>query len=370
MKAKAAVFVGTGKPFEIQEFYLPQVEPRGILVKVNMCTICGSDLHTWMGKRNAPLPIILGHEVTGQIEKIGEGIDRDVLGNALGKGDRITWTIMANCGRCYYCQMKNLPQKCLSLYKYGHETCKSAPHLNGGLAEYIYLKPGTGVFKIPEELSDKEVTPINCALATVVNGLETIQAQPGDNVVVQGAGMLGLNAVALLRERGSGKVMSLDKDEARLRLAKQFGADEVINVNKENPSNVISTIKDLTDGHGVDVVIEVSGDPRAIPGALKMLRTGGRYLLIGTVFPKADFMLDGYLLTTRMITIKGIHNYNVRHLGEALSFLGRTHDKYPFERLVACSFNLQDVDEAFALARTGHHIRVAVIPTDGLATRG
>ena len=362
MKAKAAVFLGAGRPFELREFPLSEVEPGAILVKVRMSTICGSDLHSWQGKRKVPLPIILGHEIVGEIEEIGEGVNRDVLGNRLVKGDRITWTIMANCGRCYYCRMKGLPQKCLNLFKYGHESCQHPPYLNGGLAEYIYLKPGTGIFKIPEELSDEEITPINCALATVVNGLETIEIQPEDNVVVQGAGMLGINAVVLLRERGAGKIISLDKDQQRLELAEKFGADEIINVSQKEPAEVISLIKDLTGGYGADVVIEVSGVPSVIPQGIEMLRIGGRYLLIGTVFPQANFTLDGYLITTKMITIKGVHNYETRHLGEGLGFVARTHNKYHFSELVTHRFNLQEVDQAFAVASNRQAIRVAIVP--------
>jgi len=248
MNVKAAVFLGAGKPFQIRQFPLPQVEPEGILVKVSMCTICGSDLHTWEGKRKTPLPTILGHEVVGRIEEIGEKAREDLMGNRLDIDDRITWTIMISCGRCYYCGMKKLPQKCLHLFKYGHESCQHPPHLNGGMAEYIYLKPGTGIFKIPEGLSDEEVAPVNCALATVVNGLESIEIQLGDNVVVQGAGMLGINAVALLREMGAGKIISLDKDRTRLEFTREFGANEIVNVKQKKQTEIFSLIKDLTAG--------------------------------------------------------------------------------------------------------------------------
>jgi putative phosphonate catabolism associated alcohol dehydrogenase len=362
MKAKAAVFYGAGKPFQIQEFPLLEVEPGGVLVKVSMSTICGSDLHTWHGKRDAPLPVILGHEISGEIAEIGKDVTEDIMGNPLAVGDRITWTIMASCGRCYYCKMKNLPQKCLHLFKYGHESCQHYPYLHGGLAEYIYLKPGTGIFKIPEELSDEEVTPINCALATVVNGLETIEIHPEDNVVVQGAGMLGICAIALLRERSAGKIIALDKEQHRLQFARQFGADEIINVNQTKPSEFLPLIKDLTRGYGADVVIEVSGNPDVIPQGIEMLSIGGRYLLIGTVFPEANFTLDGYLMTTKIVTLKGVHNYETRHLGEGLTFVARTHKKYPFSKLITHHLNLEEVNEAFELATNLSAIRVAVIP--------
>jgi len=362
MKARAALFPGAGKPFEIREFALTEAEPGSILVKVTISTICGSDLHTWQGRRKAPVPVILGHEIVGQVAEPGKGVGCDNMGNRLSVGDRITWTIMASCGRCYFCAMKGLPQKCLSLFKYGHESSEKAPHLNGGLAEYIYLRPGTGIFKIPEGLRDEEVAPINCALATVVGGLETIGVERGDNVVIQGAGMLGINAAALLRESGAGKIISLDVDAGRLQVAGRFGADEIIDVSKKTPTEVIGQVRDITGGYGADVVVEVSGCPEVIPQGIEMLRIGGRYALIGTVFPRADFTLDGYSLTTKMITVKGIHNYQSRHLGLALRFVEKTRSKYPFAELITHRFGLEEVEQAFEASKSGEAIRVAVVP--------
>ena len=174
--------------------------------------------------------------------------------------------------------------------------------------------------------------------------------------------MLGINAIALLRETGAGKIMALDKDQHRLQVAKQFGVDQAIHVDQRKAAEVPTLIEDLTDGYGADVVIEVSGSPDVIPQGIEMLRMGGRYLLIGTVFPHAIFTLDAYLVTTKMITVKGIHNYEARHLGEALRFVARTRSKYPFGQLVTHHFNLEEVDQAFALSAERQAIRVAVIP--------
>ena len=359
---RAAVFVGTGKPFEIRQFPLPEVEPGAVLARIRMTTICGSDLHTWQGKRSAPLPIILGHEIVGEIKEIGEGLTIDIMGQSLSAGDRITWTVMASCGRCYYCRMKGLPQKCLNLFKYGHESCQEPTHLNGGLAEYIYIKPGTGVFKVPDELSDEEVAPANCALATMVNGLETIEVHSGDTVVIQGAGMLGLYAMVLLKEQGAGKIIITDMKQKRLETAEEFGADLTIDVTKYSPDKIIKKIIDLSGGRGADLVIEVCGAPSVIAPGIEMLSIGGRYLIVGTVFPGAKFTLDGYLVTTKMVTLKGIHNYDVRHLGEGLNFIARTHHKYPFKRLVTQQFKLNEADKAFDASAERRTVRVAVCP--------
>ena len=364
--ALAAVFTGAGEPFRIQEFPFPDVEPEGVLVRVRMSTICGSDIHTWQGRREAPLPLILGHEIVGEIEELGKEVSRDASGKPLAKGDRITWTIMASCGKCCYCKEKKLPQKCLSLFKYGHASSRKQPYLNGGFAEYVYLRPGTGIFKIPEELSDEEAVPLNCATATVVCGLEAIGVEPGDNIVVQGAGILGINAVALLREGGAGRIIVLDKDDRKLRLAEEFGADRTINVRDKEPDEVVNLVKSGVGGNGgADVALELCGQPGEIPAGVEMLRTGGRYLLIGTVFPGSLFTLDGYTMTTRMITVKGVHNYAARHLEAGLRFLVGTHRKYPFSSLIEHRFGLPETGRAFAAAAQRKNLRVAVIPLKG-----
>ena len=356
------MFTGVGKLFEIRERPLSVVEPGGILVKVRMSTICGSDLHTWSGRRSAPLPIILGHEIVGEIHELGDPDAVDVMGDRLSVGDRITWTIMSSCGRCFFCRIKGLPQKCVALFKYGHATCAESPYFNGGLAEFLYVRPGTGVFKVPEELSDEEVCPINCALATVVNGLETIGLASGDTAVIQGAGMLGLNAAALLREGGAGKIIVLDTDEQRLASAFDFGADEGICIRGLDAKEVVRQVKDRTGRWGADLVVEVCGVPEVIPQGLEMLRIGGRYLTVGLVFPEAIFSLDGYTVITKNITLKGIHNYDVRHLEAALQFVTRTHRSIPFGKLVASEFGLNQVDQAFQASARKEALRVAVVP--------
>ena len=128
--AKAAVMAAAGHDLEIKAYPLPRVEKGCILVKVTCCTICGSDVHSWMGRREAPTPIILGHEIVGQIVELGEGVTHDSGDRPLKVDDRITWTIMDNCGKCYYCREKGLMMKCRHLKKYGHDSCEDPPILS------------------------------------------------------------------------------------------------------------------------------------------------------------------------------------------------------------------------------------------------
>lgn len=356
------VFTGVGNPFEAREFPLLDLEPRAIWVKVSMSTICGSDLHTINGHRPAPVPMILGHEITGRVMALGRDIKTDTTGKSLKEGDRITWTIFANCGNCYYCKIKNLPMKCTSLFKYGHETCVNPPHLNGGYAEYCYITPGTYVFKVPDNLSDEEVTPINCGLSTVMQGYDSIGILPDDHIVIQGAGMLGLYAAAVAKERGAGKIIVTDLVESRLLMAKKFGADITINCQGRKNEEIIDMVRSATDGWGADLVVELAGTPKVVPLGVKMLRKGGRYLQMGNVSPNSLYEIDGNDIVTNWITIKGVHNYDALQLFEALNFIERNKEKYPFNDFVTHKVSLAEIDRGIEIADSKVAIRVAVCP--------
>jgi putative phosphonate catabolism associated alcohol dehydrogenase len=362
MLSKAMVFTAVGQPLELREFPVTYPGPGGMWVKVAMSTICGSDLHTTLGTRPAPVPIILGHEITGSVAALGKGVTTDTMGRPLKEGDRITWTIFANCGNCYFCKIKSLPMKCLKLFKYGHECCTPAPHLNGGYAEYCYIIPGTFVFKIPDSISDEEITPANCGLATIMQGCDEIKINPEDHVVIQGAGLLGIYAAAVAKERGAGKVIIIDMVPERLEMAKRFGADVAVNSRGLRDEDLIASIMEQTEGWGADVILELAGTPKVLPAGLKMLRKGGRYSWQGNVFPNATFPCDAYDIITRWITIRGFHNYDALQLAEAVAFIERTKDKYPFRDLVGCKLPLADLARGLKIAEERKAVRAAICP--------
>ncbi len=356
----AAVFTKVGEPLAMQQFELPDsIEPGAALCKITMSTICGSDLHTIAGRRVEPAPSILGHEIIGEIVILGDGLEQDGFGNKLSIGDRVSWSIMACCGRCYYCEL-DLPQKCENLRKYGHSCSNEPPHLTGGYAEYIYLFPGTAIYKIPENLSDEIATPANCALSTVINAAETIGLSKGENVLIQGAGLLGLNMVALAVETGANEIIVMDISKARLSLAAQFGATLCLNLNELSSEQALAQIHQRTGGYGVDVAFEICGVKTAITQGVEALRIGGRYLIAGLVTPGSDLGIEGNQLTRKCLTIKGIHNYKPKHLGEALKFLEKCSSKYPYTELVGETFSLSDINEAVAVAASGKYIRVGI----------
>jgi alcohol dehydrogenase len=284
------------------------------------------------------------------------------MGRALKEGDRVTWTIFASCGNCYFCKIKALPMKCVKLFKYGHESCAAAPHLNGGYAEYCYIIPGTFVFRIPDSVSDEEITPANCGLATIMQAYDGVQIRAEDQVVIQGAGLLGIYAAAVAKERGAGKVIILDVVDERLDMAKRFGADVTLNTKDYSDSGVVAAVMDHTGSWGADLVMELAGTPKVLSAGLKMLRKGGQYCWQGNVFPGAKFECDAYEIITRWLTIRGFHNYDALQLAEAVGFIERTKDRYPFREMVSQRLPLEDLAKGLKLAEERKAVRVAICP--------
>ena len=364
MQSRAAVFFEPGKPLSIESFDVPEViEPGAALCRIRVSTICGSDLHTIFGRRQEPTPLILGHESIGEVVALGDGLAQDGFGDPLRVGDRVSWSIMASCGTCYYCRHR-LPQKCVSLRKYGHTCSEEPPHLTGGYAEIIYLLPGTAIFRVPKRVSDAVAAPANCALSTVINALETIGLDRGENVLIQGAGLLGLNLVALCKEAGAAKVLVTDVSPQRLEMAANFGADQCWNVARADADQTHEAILGLTGGHGVDLALEVCGSAQAVGQGVRALRIGGRYLIAGLVSPGSDLGLDGNQLTRKCLTLKGIHNYRPEHLGKALRFLEEHAGHYPYAELVGMTFSLDQINQAVEAAASAKFIRVGVMGSE------
>lgn len=357
----AAVFTGQGKPLEIRPFDLPELKAGEVLVRVTCCTVCGSDLHTYEGRRATPIPTILGHEILGEVAGLPTGPSVcDLTGQPLAPGDRITWSIAANCGDCFYCG-HDLPAKCEQLFKYGHEAIDPIHPLSGGLAEYCHLAPGTAMVRVPEQLPDRVACPANCATATVAAALRVGGGCRDEVVLIQGAGMLGLSATALAATLGAAEVLVCDVDQNRLEQAPRFGATRAVSV-AEGTEALGEVVQRLTAGRGVDLAIELSGSPASIATGLKQLRIGGRYVLVGSVFPSPDIPVSAEWIVRRWLSIHGVHNYAPRDLATAIAFLAEAHAHYPLAELVSQSFPLEQAEAAFQYAIDQRPHRVALLP--------
>lgn len=356
-QALAAIFHGPGNPFELRPVAPRQPGKGEILVRITCSTICGSDLHTWHGRRQEPTPGVLGHEIIGKIAAMGSDAPRvDLRGQPLDVGARVTWTIAASCGKCFFCR-HDLPQKCEHLFKYGHCHARPGDECVGGFATHCILRPGTGIALVPEELPDPLAAMANCAAATVAAAHRIMGPVKDEIVVVVGCGVLGLLACAMAAEGGAAKVIACDPNPLSRERALQFGAGL-----SAAPEELSLAVGSASSGRGADVAFEFSGTAAGVQATLEVPRIGGRVLLAGTTTPGCSFTFDPERVVRRMLKVCGLHNYHPADLPVALDFLASASSRYPMEDFHAGTHRLEEIADAFLHAEKSPGRRVAIRP--------
>lgn len=349
----AAINVRPGQPFELDNLPVPEVEPGGLLIKNTAAAICGSDLHGWRNDGNYTGPArkrITGHEFTGVVHTLGKGVTHDSLRRPLKEGDRVAFPFFNPCNRCYWC-IRGEFHACPHRGRRGMRTpFEEWPYCDGGYAEYYYMPQGHYVFKVPDELPDEAIPPVNCAMAQVLYGIAQAEMKFGDTVVVQGAGGLGIYTAAVAREHSASKVISIDGQTPRLELAKRSGATDVIDMKEyPTPEARVERVKELTDGIGADIVVEVVGIASATVEGLDMVRINGKYVDIGNIVP-TEISLPATKVISRQIKWLGVMHYDPWIIPAALDMLVRTKDKYPLSNVVSHAFPLSEINKAFEFA--------------------
>ncbi len=358
---QAMVFNGPNQPLKIQSFSLPDLVQDELLVRVLWCTICGSDLHTYTGRRTVPTPTILGHEIVGRIIEFGpSGQFKDIRGENLQKGDRITWCLSVSCGQCFYCKV-GLSNKCSLLFKYGHEPVHVRSGLSGGLAEFCHLKSGTACLKIPDPIPDLIACPLNCAVATVSAAFRKAGSCRDQVVLVLGAGLLGIMASAMACHDGARAIIVCDPKQDRIDYATRFGATHTLATDKSDTS-LRSLIRKVTDDRGPDICFEMCGFPESVTRAIDLLRIGGKLILVGSVFPTEPAAIVPQTIVNKLLTIQGVHNYLPEDLCAGTTFLATTYPQFPFSELVSQTYPLSQAQRAIMEAVEGRGLRCAVTP--------
>ena len=308
--------------------------------------------------------MILGHETVGRIEAVGNGAKPDWRGQKLALGDRVTWASSIVCGECYYCRLKRQPTRCLSRKAYGISYCANdAPHLRGGYAEYIALRSETAIFRIPDEVSTESVLGAGCALTTVLHGVEHTKIELGDVVVVQGAGPVGLAAVAVAVHSGASKVIVIGAPERRLELARAFGAHATISVaSVPDAAKRRKLVLDETGPYGADVVLECVGRPEAVPEGWELCRDGGRCLVLGQYANAGDVAINPHTITRKQLQVSGSWGFEPRHVDRALTLLQVPHWEKRFAAEVTHRFPLEQANEAMDTARRQIAGKTVIVP--------
>ncbi|MFQ3619530.1 MAG: galactitol-1-phosphate 5-dehydrogenase [Spirochaetales bacterium] len=276
--------------FQLQDVPIPVPQEQEVLVRIKAVGICGSDVHGMTGHtgRRKP-PIIMGHEASGVVEKVGAKVARCSV------GDRVTFDSTIYCNSCEYCLQGRI-NLCSNRRVLG-VSCDEYRR-DGAMAEYVVV-PQHIVYPLPPSVSFHQgamVEPLSISLHAVNRGKIRI----GDSVVVVGCGIIGLMAIQCARLAGCGKLFAIDLNESRLQMALKVGADGVINPSKEN---ALEAVLSRTDGKGADVVLEAVGLEKTPDQALSFVRKGGRLVLIGNLVPQVSMGLQS--LVTREIDVYG-----------------------------------------------------------------
>ncbi len=374
---KAATLVA---PFDLRvELYpLPtDLEPGAVLVKMLASGICGTDKHTYRGETeqyagtdhaaSTPFPIIQGHENVGVVAAIGDGGATTFAGSPLAVGDRIVPAPNRACGECRFC-VEDFPYYfCRSLENYGNSLSSSvAPHLFGGFAEYLYLLPGTPVFKVPEGLPDD--VAVLTELFAVTHSLDLVSQMPrpagfgpGDSVAVVGVGPVGLVHAAKASLKGAGRVIAVDRFPGRLDIAADVGATDCL-VASEDPAEMTAAVLELVDG-GVDVVVDATGHPDSFIPAMSLLRDGGTLLEVGAFVDLGPIDLNPAALLGRNLTLVGVAGEDARSYDATLQMLAEHHERIPFHRAITHHFEISEAEKAMQAALdAGTAMKVVITP--------
>ncbi len=340
---KAALFLGPDRPLVLEEAPTPEPGPGEVVVRVAACGVCHTDLHYvdhGTPTFKAP-PMILGHEVSGTVAELGEGV------TDLAPGDRVLLPAVLPCGRCAACRTgrENICENGVML----------GNHVDGGYAEFIRVEARHAV-PLPEEIPLVEGSIIADALTTPYHAVVRRAAmQPGDRVVVIGCGGIGLNVVQLAAALG-GRVIAVDLSPAKLEWAARLGAEATIDAGAV--SRLDREVRRLTGGGGADIAFEAVGRAATQEQALSCLRTGGRLVLVG--YSPETLPLNAGRVMFRELEVVG--SLGCRPVDYPRVVELARQGRIRVAELVTHRFPLDDINAAFDALRAGDPVRAVVVP--------
>ena len=268
----------------------PDVGPKDVLVRVEACGICGSDVHGYDGSSGRRIPpLVMGHEAAGVVESVGADV------TDFAAGDRVTFDSTVFCGECFFCRRGDV-NLCDHRMVLGVSCGDYRRH--GAFAEFVSV-PARICYKLPDGLPFEHAAMIE-AVSVAVHAANRTPIALGDTVVVVGSGMIGLLAVQAVRLAGAGTVIAVDLDAGRLETAKQLGADHTL---KADAVDVPAEVKKLTGGRGADAALEVVGATATVRTAIESVRKGGSVTLVGNLAPNIELPLQS--VVTREISVFG-----------------------------------------------------------------
>lgn len=339
---RAAVFYEPHKPLRIEDVPAPKITPDEVLVKVAACGVCGTDLHYLHGTQTFKTPpIILGHEASGTVDVVGKKVTEFV------KGDSVLIPPVLTCGECHNCRIgrENI---CKNMLMVGNS-------VDGAYAEYISV-PARDVQRLPKEIPLQEGCIISDTVSTPYHAVKNrAKVKPGDTVAVFGCGGVGLNTVQIAVAAGA-IAIAVDLNDEKLRLARELGATEAINVQDADP---VKKIREMTEGGMVDVAFEAIGNPKVMEQALRSVRWGGKVVIVG--YSAENWSLNVSRVMFRELKILG--SLGCRPIDYPRLIEMVRIGKIKITQLIDRKFPLEMINEAFAMLEQHEVIgRLIIVP--------
>ena len=339
---KASYFLGD-KKFEVRDLPLPEIGEQDVLVRVAACGVCGTDVHIYhcsKGSTDVKPPVVLGHELAGEVEKIGSQV------TTVKPGDHVTIDPNIYCGKCHFCQIGK-KQMCQNLYAIG-------VNRDGGFAQYC-VAPETQCYQLDKEVPLK-YGAMTEPLACCVHGIDRVGIRQGDTVCVIGGGAIGLLMIQLAKLSGASKVILSEPVAMRREIGKKVGAWACIDPIHED---IKERLKELLGTEGVDVVIECVGTPVAAEQAFFAADRGATILLFSVPKPESTYSLHLEEVFQKELTILGSMINPDTH-GRAAALINSGVLK--LEPIITHSFSVEQVEEAILMQQSADSIKVIVEP--------
>jgi D-arabinose 1-dehydrogenase-like Zn-dependent alcohol dehydrogenase len=342
---RAVRFVHVGKPLENAELAVPKIGPSDVLIRIEAAGICHSDEHYRAGiSKIENLPLTLGHEVAGTVERVGADVAN------LAPGDRVCVHYLVHCGTCEFC-VRGLEQFCRSVQMIGK-------HRDGGYAEFIKV-PGRNAFALPDEISFEVGAIMMCSSATALHALNKARLKSGDSVAIFGFGGLGFSALQLARALGCGNVYVVEINPAKLASAEKMGAVPI----DAKASDPVEQIRNATGGEGVDVSLELIGSAKTMRQAVQCLGVLGRAALVGltaeamSIFPYTE-------LINKEVEIIGVSDHLATELPTLIEFARKGKLHFPPEALHVANLDAGQINTSLdELKDSIDHVRTVIVPS-------
>ena len=356
--ANVAMLTGP-KKIEVQQLPIPELGDNDILVKVEGAGICGTDVHEWKGDPFGLIPVILGHEGTGEVVYTGKNVKCDTAGKPLKVGDKIVTSVLS-CGECYACRMvPGRTNLCDNQGVFGligdKRGTAEGNRVNGWFADYMVIKGGYGVtyFQVNElNLKQRMILELACVC---VHALERSQKTGllnfGSKVLVQGCGPVGLVMITVLRAAGINHIVAVDGNEDRLKVAERMGAKTTVCFRRPDEDTLdkrVAKVKAVANNVGVDFAFQCTGAPVAAADIYSYIRRGGGLCEMGFFVNNGEYQINPHFaMCNKEIDIVGSWDYSAEDYPKTVAFLKQAAEmNIPIEELITHTFPLDKMNEA------------------------